>query len=96
MGVGDEEEFGLPARLVEPAELGKACCQETAGARPIGLVPAQCLDGGSYQLAGNGFSRRALAMCSRPFPTLSGRIRSHPISEGILLGIVADVDEGQH
>jgi hypothetical protein len=28
--VADEEQFGLCARLVEPAELGKACRQEAA------------------------------------------------------------------
>jgi hypothetical protein len=30
MRVADEEQFGLCARLVEPAQLGKACRQETA------------------------------------------------------------------
>ena len=30
MRVADEEQFDLCARLVEPAQLGKACRQETA------------------------------------------------------------------
>ena len=30
MRVADEEQFDLGARLVEPAQLGKACRQETA------------------------------------------------------------------
>lgn len=46
MRVADEEQFDLRARLVEPAQLGKACRQETSRAGAISLVPAQCLDGG--------------------------------------------------
>jgi len=44
MRVADEEQFDLRARLVEPAQLGKACREETARARTISLIPAQCLD----------------------------------------------------
>ena len=63
MRVADEEQLDLRARLVEPAELGQACRQEAARACPIGLVPAQRLDGG-FVVAG-----RILRLAERQIST---------------------------
>lgn len=70
MRVGDEEELDLRAGLVKPAQLGKACRQETARAGPVSLVPAQRLDGG-FVVAG-----RILRLAERQIvPTCRERVQ---------------------